>query len=127
MGCFPPANAAEPPHAEEAEDGFEAAEGQVWRPPSCPLILDLGGDGIELTSLENSEVYFDIDGDGFREKTGWLKSDDGLLVFDRNGDGYINDISELFGNQTTGGFTELQELDSNNDGQITAEELLFSD
>ena len=118
---------AAPPHAEDAEGGFEGAEGQVWRPPSCPLILDLDGDGIELTSLENSEVYFDIDGDGFHEKTGWLNSDDGLLVFDRNGDGYINDISELFGNQTTGGFSELQELDSNNDGQITAADNNFAD
>ncbi|MGD1919856.1 MAG: hypothetical protein ACFCAD_13775 [Pleurocapsa sp.] len=114
-----------PPYTEEVEDGFEESEGQVWR-PACPLILDLDGDGIELTSLENSEVYFDIDGDGFREKTGWLKSDDGLLVFDRNGDGYINDISELFGNQTTGGFSELQELDSNNDGQITAADTNFA-
>ena len=119
-------NAAPPPHAEDANDGFDESEGQVWRPPSCPLILDLDGDGIELTSLENSEVYFDIDGDGFREKTGWLKSDDGLLVLDRNNDGYINDISELFGNQTTGGFTELQELDSNNDGQITVADTNFA-
>ena len=113
-------------HAAEANGGFEAAEAQIWR-PACPLILDLDGDGIELTSLENSDVYFDVDGDGFREKTGWLKSDDGLLVFDRNKDGYINDISELFGNQTTGGFTELRELDSNNDGQITAADTNFAD
>ena len=119
---FPPA-----PYAEEAEDGLEEAEAQVWQPPSCPLILDLDGDGIELTSLEDSTVHFDLDGDGFREKTGWLKSDDGLLVLDRNNDdGYINDISELFGNQTTGGFTELQVLDSNNDGQITSADNDFS-
>ena len=128
IGECPPAVSAPPaPHSEGAQDGFEESEGQVWRPPSCPLILDLDGDGIELTSLENSDVYFDIDGDGFREKTGWLKSDDGLLVFDRNNDGYINDISELFGNQTTGGFTELRELDSNNDGQITAADNNFAD
>jgi len=122
----PPANAATPPHALGAKDGFDGSEGQIWR-PACPLILDLDGDGIELTSLEDSDVYFDVDGDGFREKTGWLKSDDGLLVFDRNGDGYINDNSELFGNETTGGFTELKELDSNNDGQITAADTNFAD
>ena len=127
--CSPPpaGGATPPPHAEDAEGGFDESEGQVRRLPGCPLILDLDGDGIELTSLENSDVYFDVDGDGFREKTGWLKSDDGLLVFDRNNDGYINDISELFGNQTTGGFTELQELDSNNDGQITAADNNFAD
>ena len=117
----------EPPaYAQEVEDGFENAELQVWRPPTCPLILDLDGDGIELTSLDEFAVRFDMDGDGFREATGWLKSDDGLLVLDRNNDGYINDISELFGNQTTGGFTELQLLDSNNDGQITSADTDFS-
>ena len=127
QGTGTPAVAATPPHAEEVEDGFEEAEDQVRRRYYDPLIMDLDGDGIELTSLENSKVYFDIDGDGFREKTGWVKSDDGLLVFDRNNDGYINDISELFGNQTISGFTELQELDSNNDGQITATDTDFGD
>ena len=116
-----------PPYTEEVEDGFEDAEDQVRRRYYDPLIMDLDGDGIELTSLETSKVYFDIDGDGFREKTGWVKSDDGLLVFDRNNDGYINDISELFGNQTISGFTELQELDSNNDGQITSTDTNFGD
>ncbi|NJO98492.1 MAG: tandem-95 repeat protein [Pleurocapsa sp. CRU_1_2] len=116
-----------PPYTEDVEDGFEDAEDQVRRRYYDPLIMDLDGDGIELTSLENSKVYFDIDGDGFREKTGWVKSDDGLLVFDRNNDGYINDISELFGNQTISGFTELRELDSNDDGQITAIDTNFGD
>ncbi|VEP15029.1 hypothetical protein H1P_3000002 [Hyella patelloides LEGE 07179] len=115
-----------PPYSEDVEDGFEEAEDQIRRRYYDPLILDLDGDGIELTSLENSGVHFDIDGDGFREATGWLKSDDGLLVLDRNNDGYINDISELFGNQTISGFTELQELDSNNDGQITVADTDFT-
>ena len=120
-------NSIDPPaYATEVEDGFDESEGQVWRPPSCPLILDLDGDGIELIALEDYHVRFDIDGDGFRERTGWLKSDDGFLVFDRNSDGYINDISELFGNQTTDGFIELQELDSNNDGQITSADTNFA-
>ena len=117
----------QPVYAEDVEDGFDEAEGQIQRRYFDPLILDLDGDGIELTSVNDLTVRFDIDGDGFREKTGWVKSDDGLLVYDRNNDGYINDISELFGNPTISGFTELQELDSNNDGQITAADNNFAD
>lgn len=117
----------QPVYAEDVEDGFDQAEDQVQRRYYDPLILDLDGDGIELTSVNDLTVRFDIDGDGFREATGWVNSNDGFLVFDRNKDGYINDISELFGNQTTSGFTELQELDSNNDGQITAADNNFAD
>jgi Ca2+-binding RTX toxin-like protein len=90
------------------------------------VILDLDGDGIELTSTNDLTVRFDIDGDGFREATGWVKSDDGLLVLDKNNEGYINDISELFGNNNTGGFAVLRTLDSNGDNQITAADANFN-
>ena len=42
-------------------------------------------------------VDFDINADGLMDTTAWAASDDGLLVFDRNNDGLINDGSELFG------------------------------
>lgn len=111
-----------PPHALNAESEFDRAAQQFY----CPLILNLDGDGIELTFLTNSHAYFDLDGDGFRENTGWVKSDDGLLVLDKNNDGYINDISELFGNNNTGGFAVLRTLDSNGDNQITAADANFN-
>jgi hypothetical protein len=37
-----------------------------------PLVLDLDGDGIELSSLTNSTAFFDLDDDGFYEHTGWV-------------------------------------------------------
>ena len=37
-----------------------------------PLILDLGGDGIALSSLGESSVHFDFNNDGFAERTGWV-------------------------------------------------------
>ena len=52
-----------------------------------PLILDLDGDGITTSSLTGSTTYFDYDGDGFAERTGWASPGDGILVFDRNGNG----------------------------------------
>ena len=56
-----------------------------------PLILDLDGDGVE-TTLATDGAYFDHDKNGFAEQTGWAGSDDGLLVWDRNNDGIINDL-----------------------------------
>ncbi len=47
-------------------------------------------------------------------------------MLDRNGDGLINDISELFGNQTTSGFVALRGIDSNADGFIDTADPNFS-
>ncbi|HKJ63373.1 MAG TPA: calcium-binding protein [Hyphomicrobiales bacterium] len=77
-------------------------------------------------SLEGSQSYFDLDSDSFRELTGWVSPDDGLLAYDINSNGTIDDISELFGNQTTDGFSELSALDSNSDGVIDANDTEFS-
>ncbi len=92
-----------------------------------PLMLDLDGDGLEFTGLGQSNTYFDLDGDGFAENTGWLRSDDGMLVLDRNGNGSIDDISELFGAPGVAGFTELNDLDSNADGVIDAADARFAE
>ncbi|GHV56016.1 hypothetical protein FACS1894216_19510 [Synergistales bacterium] len=97
-----------------------------------PLIIDLNRDGaIDLTR----ESYFDVDVNGFAEKTKWIDGTDGFLALDRNADGVINDGSELFGDKTlkndgtiaTSGFDALQELDSNNDGIIDANDAAYAD
>ena len=64
-----------------------------------PLTLDLDGNGVETVSV-NDGVYFDHDGNGFAEKSGWVSKDDAILVRDLNNNGQIDDGSELFGDQT---------------------------
>lgn len=92
-----------------------------------PLVLDLDGDGIELTALAGQTgPMFDMDGDGFLEHTGWVMPDDGLLTLDLNGNGTVDDISELFGSVTTSGFTELAAHDSNGDGIIDSSDTEFA-
>jgi len=128
---LPPTNGP-PPDGTNPEggdtDGGDASQKRPlgWptfgNPPVSPLVLDLDGDGVELTTLEASQTLFDLDADGFAQRTGWVKPDDGLLVIDRNGNGRIDDITELFGNGDTDGFTELRALDSNNDGVINAQD-----
>ena len=97
-----------------------------------PLVLDLGGDGIITTGLD-AGVYFDHDGDGFKELSGFVNSDDGLLVLDRNEDGKISDGNELFGDSTRlidgsiaqHGFAALSEFDDQKDGKIDKNDAIF--
>ena len=98
-----------------------------------PLVLDLGGNGIITVGLD-AGIHFDHDGDGFRELSGFVNAEDGLLVLDRNEDGKINDGTELFGDNTRffngtiapHGFAALSELDDNKDGVVDKNDAYFS-
>jgi len=92
-----------------------------------PLILDLDGNGIDVTDVANG-TQFDIDGDGDQDQTAWVSGGDALLALDRNGDGKINDGTELFGDQNGAkdGFAELAKYDDNQDGVIDENDAVFS-
>jgi len=83
-----------------------------------PLILDLDGDGLEITPLSQG-VLFDANGNTIKTGTAWAGADDGMLVWDRNGNGLIDSGRELFGDETVlangtkaaHGFAALSELD----------------
>jgi Ca2+-binding RTX toxin-like protein len=91
-----------------------------------PLVIDLNGNGVELTDIENSTAYFDLDGDGIKEKVQWVNSNDGILVLDRNSDGQINGVDELFGNPSAIGFEVLKQYDNINDNVIDANDTKFN-
>ena len=103
-------------------------------------MLDLDRDGLELIEKSQSLAFFDFDSDGFAELSGWVGSDDGLLAVDRDGDGRITGIDELFGtNPTTrsgfvnpaedieSAFVQLAEFDTNSDGLVDAGDTNFAD
>jgi hypothetical protein len=76
-----------------------------------PLVLDLDGDGVatDLThAYDGGRVFFDIDADGFAERVGWVNPDDGLLAMDVNGNGRIDDITELYGDDQMPAFQKLR-------------------
>ena len=52
-----------------------------------PVIIDLDGDGIEISA--DSQVSFDWDNDGYLESGNWAAADDGFLVIDLEADGSI--------------------------------------
>ena len=92
-----------------------------------PLVLDLDGDGVELYAVGDYGTYFDLRGNGQAVLTGWVEPDDGLLAYDANGNGRIDDITELFGNESTDGFAELAVHDSNSDDVIDASDPIYAD
>lgn len=65
--------------------------------PSYPLVLDLTGAGIKLVDPSQSSATFDLDANGTREAAGWVGAGNGILVFDKNGNGRVDDASEWFG------------------------------
>jgi Ca2+-binding RTX toxin-like protein len=97
---------------------------------SAPIVLDLDGDGVELSNRGANNAAIDLDGDGVSDKTGWIGSGDGFLVIDRNGDGKFTDASEFsFVNDKPGAKSDLDGLsafDSNADGLISSLDQSYS-
>ena len=75
---------------------------------------------MELTHAYDRKVHFDIDDDGHAERVGWVKADDGLVAMDRNGNGNIDDITELYGDDEMPAYDKLRQHDANKDGKIDA-------
>ncbi|MGL4577227.1 MAG: hypothetical protein ACRCV9_20740, partial [Burkholderiaceae bacterium] len=115
------------PSSEECEDQKEPEPDPNDNQPVSPLIVDLNGDGARSTTHATSNTFFDLNQDGMSEWTAWVSPQDGLLAFDRDNSGTIDNISELFGNATQDGFTVLRQLDSNGDDVIDAQDEQFAE
>jgi Ca2+-binding RTX toxin-like protein len=89
-----------------------------------PIAIDLNGDGFSFTDVDDSNVFFDVNGDGWRRKVAWINPNDGLLAFDENNNGQIDSGLEVsFARFKQGAQTDLQGLaafDTNGDGKFTA-------
>jgi hypothetical protein len=87
-----------------------------------PLVLNFNGGSAQLTERQ---FQFDLNADGRAERIALLRPGSGFLALDRNGDGKVNDGSELFGPQSGNGFAELARYDQDGNRFIDEADAIF--
>lgn len=88
-----------------------------------PLVVNFDGNAAQLG---DSKFQFDLDSDGRTEQIALLKPGSGMLALDKNGDGSINNGSELFGTKTGNGFAELATYDEDKNGFIDEGDSIYN-
>lgn len=89
-----------------------------------PLVINLS---TTTPQVSDTKIDFDLNGDGSPEQIPILKQGSGFLCLDKNGDGIINDGTELFGPATGDGFEELSEYDSDQNWWIDENDPIFDE
>lgn len=88
-----------------------------------PLMINLDTD---IGSVSDQKFFFDLDADGKEDEISFAGKGSGFLALDRNGDGKINDGSELFGTKSGDGFKDLAAYDADGNGWIDENDAIFS-
>lgn len=80
-----------------------------------PLIINFNGPAADLT---HEKFGLDIDSDGEQDQISFTGNGSGFLMMGHNGDGRVNNGSELFGTQSGNGFADLRAYDDDGNGFI---------
>lgn len=92
-------------------------------PKVCdPLVINLD---TSIAGVSDQKFLFDINADGCQESISVLNKNSGFLALDRNGNGKIDDGSELFGTRSGDGFADLEEFDIDKNGWIDEADEIF--
>ena len=89
-----------------------------------PLVFNLDGN---VSSISDQKFLFDLNADGTKEEISFTNQGSGFLALDKNGDGEINDGSELFGTKSGDGFADLAAYDEDGNGWIDEADAVFKD
>ncbi|MBE6015342.1 MAG: hypothetical protein E7241_08290 [Lachnospiraceae bacterium] len=87
-----------------------------------PIVINTGS---PITSMSDQKFLFDLNADGEEEYISMPQGGCGLLSLDKDGNGKIDDGSELFGALSGDGFADLKEYDSDGNGWIDENDEIF--
>ncbi|HXU92105.1 MAG TPA: hypothetical protein VFP33_00465 [Gallionella sp.] len=88
-----------------------------------PLVINFNGTAAQLTDTKFS---FDLDTNGKAESISFVGAGSGFLALDKNGNGAIDNGSELFGTKSGNGFADLAAYDSDGNRWIDANDAVYS-
>jgi hypothetical protein len=88
-----------------------------------PLVINFENNTVQLT---DKKYEFDLNSDGKTDKISFVQPGSGFLALDLNGDGVVNNGTELFGPKTGNGFAELAKYDEDKNGWIDESDSVFS-
>lgn len=87
-----------------------------------PIVLNFDTD---VATLSDQTFFFDLDADGEKDEISGLNAGSGFLALDKNGNGVIDDGSELFGTESQNGFADLAKYDLDHNGWIDENDEVF--
>ncbi|HEX4427121.1 MAG TPA: hypothetical protein VH079_17110 [Terriglobales bacterium] len=96
-----------------------------------PVVLDLAGNGINITQLSSSNTFEDVTGSGTKSQTAWAGVGNGVLFVDPTGLGQLTQANQVvFTDWDPGATSDMQALldvfDTNHDGMLDAGDTNFS-
>ena len=97
----------------------------------APIVLDLAGNGINITQLSQSNTFFDSTGSGQQNLTAWAGTGNGVLFFDPTGTGQLTQANQvIFTDWDPSATSDMQALldvfDTNHDGALDAGDTNFA-
>ena len=92
-----------------------------------PVVFDLDGNGIQITSLDRSTAFKD-GGDGLEHRTAWAGAGDGVLFYDPDNTGEITERRQyVFTDWDPTATSDMAAMaavfDTNGDGELSGAEL----
>lgn len=120
----------------DSQGGFNFRSVNFFIQGYDPVVVDLGGDGLEFVDIDESNVTIDRDGDGVTQRVAWIGANEGILAWDYDHNNQINQSDEIefwsHVNPQDPARTDLQslarpEFDTNQDGKFDASDAKWSE